>query len=116
MTKRNLRAVPAALLMTTALSWSVPALAQTTGTGTAPARPASAAPSMGGGLHPGAQVVPPGPAVGGTPTPAPGSATSGTSTNGLPPGFEPAMPNKSGASAPTGTPPAGGNRPATPRP
>ena len=44
MKQRNLRLVPAALLMTTALSWSLPSLAQTSaGSSTAPARPASAA-------------------------------------------------------------------------
>ena len=110
MSKRNLRTVPAALLMTTALSWSLPALAQTAGT--APARPASAAPSgHAGGLHPGAQVAPPGPAVGGTAAPAAGGTPAGASTNGLPPGFEPAMPGKGAASAPGGTAPAGGIRP-----
>ncbi|MFD1712529.1 hypothetical protein FVQ98_09690 [Ottowia sp. GY511] len=114
MTQRNLRTVPAALLMTTALSWSVSALAQTA-PGTAPARPASAAaPSMGhsGGLHPGAQVAPPGPAVGGAAAPAVGGTPPGAPTNGLPPGFEPAMPGKSGSGTAPGTAPAGGTKPA----
>lgn len=115
MKQRNLRLVPAALMMTTALSWSLPALAQTSTGGTAPAQPASAAaPSMGhgGGLHPGAKVAPPGPAVGGTAAPAAGNTPPGTSTNGLPPGFEPAMPGKGATPAPAGTAPAGGNKPA----
>lgn len=106
MSKRNLRTVPAALLMTTALSWSLPVLAQTGNPGTAPARPASAAsPSTSGGLHPGAKLTPPGPAAGGTATPSP----AGASTHGLPPGFEPAMPKQPGASTP-------GTKPATSRP
>ena len=120
MKQRNLRLVPAALLMTTALSWSLPSLAQTSaGSSTAPARPASAAaPSMGGGggLHPNAQVAPPGPAVGGTAAPAPTGTPPGASTNGLPPGFEPAVPGNAGSSssstAPRGAAPAG-TKPAT---
>lgn len=108
MKQRNLRLVPAALLMTTALSWSLPTLAQTGGSA-APARPASATmPSMGGGLHPNAQVAPPDAPAGGTPTPAPGSAAPGASTNGLPPGFEPAMPGRAAsASHPADAAPAG---------
>lgn len=106
MTHRNLRSVPAALLMTTALSWSLPALAQTsTAPGTAPNRAASAtAPSTSTGLHPGARVTPPtGTGTMGSPATqtTPGtSAAPGTSTNGLPPNFEPAMPGaKSSAPA-----------------
>lgn len=45
MAKRVLRTVPAALLMTTALSWNLSACAQSTGSGMAPARPASTAPA-----------------------------------------------------------------------
>ena len=117
MKQRNLRLVPAALLMTTALSWSLPSLAQTSaGSSTAPARPASAAaPSMGGGsgLHPNAQVAPPGPAVGGTAAPAPTGTPPGASTNGLPPALSRRYPATPAAAAPhrAAPPPPAPSRP-----
>ncbi len=127
MTQRNLRTVPAALLMTTALSWSLPTLAQTgSANGAAPSRSASstapaAGRSGGSGLHPGTTLAP-GAAAAGTSTgrppatmgtaPAAGGtnstgAPSGSGSGGLPPGFEPAMPGAK-SSAPA-APNAGGS-------
>lgn len=93
MAQRILRTVPAALLMTTALSWNLSACAQTSGSGMAPTRPASTAPAanspygtqsgtpsgaQSGGLHSGA-------AAGGSPgySPAEGQSRSTAPTPGV---------------------------------
>lgn len=87
MTQRLLRTVPAAVLLTTALSWNLPALAQTssgTGTGTRPPSGSSAAPAA---TSPG------------TTPERPSSGTGGSGdAHGLPGDLRPAMP-ASGASA-----------------
>ena len=114
MPQRNLRSVPAALLMTTALSWSLPGLAQiSTTTDTAPSRAASAtAPAAGIGTQRGTAAPPTGTSAGSsTGTPATRGGP-GAGSNRLPPGFEPATPGAK-SSAPAAGSPSGGAYPSS---
>ncbi|MFT3778682.1 MAG: hypothetical protein QM772_10500 [Ottowia sp.] len=91
MTKRLLRTVPAAILMTTALAWNLPAGAQSTTGGAVPPQPGTTstmpAPAAGGSTTGG--VVPA--------MPASGPASAARPASGL-------GPNTSGTAAPVKKP------------
>lgn len=95
MSKRILRTVPAAILVTTSLAWNLPAAAQGT-LATPPSQAAS-----------GAVQKSPAPRVGETPRtpPAAGGAAFGGGS-ALPADLTPAMPASAAAPARPGTPPA----------
>ncbi|WP_156909480.1 hypothetical protein [Ottowia thiooxydans] len=88
MTNRRMRHLPTVLLMTTALAWNLPALAQTGTSGSAQMPPSSSAGTPPGGLAPQGS----GTGLGVNPArPAPGNVNS----NGLPADLTPAMPPQS---------------------
>ena len=97
MTQRLLRTVPAAVLLTTALSWNLPALAQTgSGTGTRPPSGSSAVP---GTTPPDTTTVPP---SSGSGSDTGGSDTGGSDARGLPADLRPAMPASAASGAQDG--------------
>lgn len=90
MTQRLLRTVPAAVLLTTALSWNLPALAQTgSGTGTRPPSGSSAVPGT----------TPPDTTI---ELPSTGSSSGGSDARGLPADLRPAMPASAASGAQDG--------------
>ncbi|QTD45519.1 hypothetical protein [Ottowia testudinis] len=89
MSKRILRTVPAAILVTTSLSWNLPAAAQGT---LAPAAPSSHSAT-------GAVQKPPMPRAPGTATQAPPPSTGSQLGGNLPKDLQPAMPASSAAPA-----------------
>ena len=99
MTKRLLRTVPAAILMTTAMAWNLPALAQTpSGAGAAPSSQSSTPPRRPVGER----------------TPAPGNTATGMGTvSGLPADLTPAMPASDASAAQKSAKPGSGFGPTT---